>query len=163
MSTITSDHFRSSNIYLAPALIAAFAIIAAAALVTVVISITTGAVPSTEAPLAVTILLFVVVVLAGACFSHHHLEIRDDHVRLIWFPAYRKTIMKSQITGIATAHASVWRNGIGLRLIGNATLALMNRGGDGVLITIKSGRSYLIVINDQQERVEALERLKSIA
>jgi len=77
----------------------------------------------------------------------------------VWFPAYRKAIPASDIISVTTKRVNPWRNALGIRLIGNATLALMNRGGGGVLITTTDNRGYLIVISNPQELAETLRRV----
>ena len=156
MTTTATQVYRTSNVYLAPAVILIFAVVIVAIPATL---ISQRAIDSNEWGFATLILAFIVVMLGAACMSHHRIEIGDQTVRLVWFPAYRKTIPASDIISVTTKHVSPWRNGLGIRLIGDATLALMNRGGEGALITTADNRRYLIVISNPQELKEALRRV----
>ena len=159
MTTSTTQVYRTSNVFLAPAVIVIFAAVIVALSATLIMQRAIGAIPLSELGFALLVLVVVVVTLGAASISHHRIEICNQTAKLVWFPAYRKTIPASDIIAVTTQRVSPGRNGLGIRLIGNATLALMNRGGDGVLITTTDKRGHLIVISNPQELAETLRRL----
>ena len=159
MTRATTQVYRTSNVFLAPAVIIIFSVMIVALSATLIMQRAIGAISSSEWGFALFVFVFVAVMLGAATISHHRIEICNQTAKLVWFPAYRKTIPASDIISVTTKRVSPWRNGLGIRLIGNATLALMNRGGDGVLITTTDNRGYLIVISNPQELAETLRRV----
>jgi len=152
--------FRSSNVFLAPAVIVVFAVVAVAVPVAVILSLAAAAAPAGEWAGGLLVPAIVGAVLVVGCLSHHRVEVGDQAIRLIWFPGYRKTIPAHDIVAVGTERVSPWRYGLGLRLIGNATLAVMNRGGDAAVIGTIENRRYLVVIGDPLELAETLRRVE---
>jgi hypothetical protein len=159
MTTATTQVYRTSNVFLAPAVIIIFSVMIVVLSATLIWQHAIGAISRSEWGFALFVFIFVAVMLGAATISHHRIEIYNQTAKLVWFPAYRKTILASDIISVTTKRVTPWRNGLGIRLIGNATLALMNRGGDGVLITTTDNRCYLIVISNPQELAETLRRV----
>ncbi|PDQ35895.1 MAG: hypothetical protein B5766_03700 [Candidatus Lumbricidophila eiseniae] len=154
----TTRVYRTSNVYLPPVILVMFAVLTVGIPVMIFALLAADTAPSTPG-YAIVVLAFTAVILGGACLSHHRLEFKDDAVRLIWFPAFRKTIPADSIISCAVKRANPWRNGLGLRLIGNSTLAIMNQGGDGVFFETVGNRRYLIVIRNPSELTETIRRL----
>ena len=151
MTATNSVPYRSSNIYLKLPILIMFAVLSVASPATMITLLAAGAIQANEWPFAVMILALVFVTLGGCVLSHHRIEITRDSVRLVWFPAYRKTILAAEISAIDQRSINPWHHGLGLRFIGDSTLALMNRGGTGIVVETNTKRRYLIVMKDLDE------------
>jgi len=160
--TTTSQVYRTSNVFLARGVLVALAIVTAVIPIAVITYLATDATSSGEWICPLIVSIFIVVVLGACCASHHRIEIDDQGARLIWFPLYNKKILAADIDSVTTTRVSAWRNGLGIRLLGGATLALMNRGGEGALICTKDKRNYIIVINQPHELAETILRISRI-
>ena len=147
---------------LPPVILVMFAVLTIGIPVTIFALLAAGTTPSAPWGFVIVVVTLAVVALGGACVSHHRLEFKDDAVRLIWFPAFQKTIPADSIISFAVKRANPWRNGLGLRLIGNSTIAIMNQGGDGVFFETVGNRRYLIVIRNPSELTETIRRLDTM-
>lgn len=159
MMSTTAPVYRTSNTFLAPAVIVIFGVITVAIPATLIVVLSTSAAPASDWHFAMLALGGVVAVMGTAGASHHRVEVGDHEVRLTWFPAYRTTIPVSEIVSVTTTKVSPWSDGLGIRFVGESTLALMNRGGEALLVGRTGERRYLVVIRDPQELAETLRRL----
>lgn len=161
--TTTSPAYRTTNVFLARGVLITLALVTVAIPTTVITSLTTEAASPGEWGFALLVTVVVVAVLGACCVSHHRIEIDDRGAKLVWFPLYNKTILAADIDSVTATRVSAWRNGLGIRLLAGATLALMNRGGEGALIRTNDKRNYIIVINEPQELAETIRRINRLA
>lgn len=154
--------YRTRSTFLSPLMVVVFALITLGTIGAIVYVLVAEGLTLGQWMLFSVFLVLFTAILGGCLVSHHRIEIGDDDVRLIWFPLYVKTIPADQLRSIGTETVNPGRTGLGLRLLGGGTLGLINRGGPALSIRTESGAHYLIVVPVEEDRAEAMRRLRSL-
>lgn len=104
---------------------------------------------------------FMVICMWPFAFAAHWVEGRDEGLRIRYWPVLSRTILYANIASVDYRPSiSPWEfAGIGLRLAPGGILAFANRKGPGLGLTTKDGRSYYVVLNDDQELAEIRDRI----
>lgn len=109
------------------------------------------------------ILLFVELVLLAIILSWHQVSLDDDTLVIRWSPFYVRKIALADLALMEKTTLSTWRYGLGMRFIGDRTLALIHGKGPAVKLWFKGNRNYLITLNDDQPTRELVETISKIS
>ncbi|WDH78026.1 hypothetical protein PTQ19_10885 [Microbacterium esteraromaticum] len=111
-------------------------------------------------------LLLVVFAFMAACmwplaFAAHWIEGHADRIRIRFWPVLSRTVPFERIAWIECRSAvSAWEfGGIGLRMAPRGVLAFANRTGPGIGIRTIDGREYFVILTDDTELSDVLERI----
>lgn len=96
---------------------------------------------------------FTAICMWPLAFAAHWVEGGDDGLRLVYRPVLSRTIPCTKIASVEYWPSTSPRKsaGIGLRMAGGGVLALANRTGPGFGVSTTDGRSYSVVLADDEE------------
>lgn len=107
--------------------------------------------------------IFVIMVICmwPFAFAAHWVEGHEGGLRIRYWPILSRTISYTNLASVDyRSSISPWEfAGIGLRLAPGGILAFANRKGPGFGITTKDGRSYYVILNDDQELDEIRDHI----
>lgn len=99
------------------------------------------------------VIAFMAICMWPLALAAHWVEGSDDGLRLVYWPLLSRTIACTRIASVEYWPSAAPRKspGIGLRLASGGVLALANRTGPGFGIRTADGRSYSVVLADDEE------------
>jgi len=107
------------------------------------------------------VIAFMAVCMWPLAFAAHWVDGDGDGLRLRYWPILSRTVPYAKIASVDYRSAvSPWEfAGIGLRLASGGVLAFANRKGPGVGIRTTDGRSYYVVLGNDQELTQVRDRI----